>query len=71
MAPPKEVERFIGQMRAIREELGITQSELARLVGKTPGYVCDTERGRRTPNLTTVCKFAKAMGAEVVIQKSR
>ncbi len=70
MTRSKEVKRFIGQMRAVREDLGITQSELARRTGKTSGYVCDLERGRRTPNLTTVCEFAKALGAEVVIQKS-
>ena len=71
MAPTKEVKRFIDQMRALREEFGVSQSELARRAGKTPGYVCDMERRRRTPNLATVCEFAKALGAEVVIQKSR
>ena len=71
MAQSKEVKRFIEQVQALREEAGVSQSELARRMGKTPGYVCDMNRGRRTPNLTTVCEFAKALGAEVVIQKKR
>lgn len=71
MAQSKEVKRFIEQVQALREEAGVSQSELARRTGKTPGYVCDMNRGRRTPNLTTVCEFAKALGAEVVIQKKR
>lgn len=70
MAQSKEVKQFLGQMQALCDELGISQSELARRTGKTPGYVCDMNRGRRSPNLATVCEFAKALGAEVLIQKS-
>ena len=74
MTPRKKAEQFIGQMRAIREGLGITQVELARRIRKTSGYICDTERGRRMPNLTTVFEIAEGLGVEVVFspaQKSK
>ncbi len=65
----KRVERFLAQMQTIRADNGLSQSELARLSAKTPGYICDMERGRRTPNLSTVLQIADALGAEVVIRK--
>jgi transcriptional regulator with XRE-family HTH domain len=49
-------------MRILRQELGISQSELARRCGKTPGYICDMERGRRAPNLTTLALIAEGLG---------
>ena len=62
MKPAQLVDLFRTNMAAIREELGISQSELARRIGKTPGYVCDIERGRRAPNLTTLATIADGLG---------
>lgn len=62
MTGPDLVSLFRENMRAIREELGISQSELARRMGKTPGYVCDMERGRRAPNLSTLAEIANGLG---------
>jgi transcriptional regulator with XRE-family HTH domain len=56
------VDLFRTNMAAVREELGISQSELARRIGRTPGYVCDIERGRRAPNLTTLAVIADGLG---------
>jgi len=62
MKPAELVGLFRANMRAIREELGISQSELARRIGKTPGYICDVERGRRAPNITTLADIADGLG---------
>ena len=53
---------FRENLKALREELGITQSELARRIGKMPGYICDIERGRRVPNLGTLASVADGLG---------
>ena len=53
---------FRQNMRALREDLGISQSELARRIGKTPGYICDMERGRRALNLSTLALIAEGLG---------
>ena len=62
MKPAELIALFRENMAAVREELGISQSELARRIGKTPGYVCDMERGRRAPNLTTLATIADGLG---------
>lgn len=36
-------------MRARREAAGYTVTELARVCGITPGYLCNIEAGRRRP----------------------
>jgi len=53
---------FRRNMKALREELGISQSELARRIGKCPGYICDMERGRRAPNLATLAQISEGLG---------
>ena len=53
---------FRERLRTIREKKGITQSELARRIGKTPSYVCDVERGRRIGiTLATLALFAAGL----------
>ena len=71
MTGPDLVGLFRENMRAIRDELGISQSELARRMGKTPGYVCDMERGRRAPNLSTLAEIANGLGVVPVVLISR
>ena len=53
---------FRNNLRSLREDLGISQSELARRIGKCPGYICDMERGRRSPNLTTLALLSDGLG---------
>lgn len=53
---------FRKNIRIMRDDLGISQSELARRIARSASYVCDIERGRRNPNLTTVALFAEALG---------
>lgn len=36
-------------LRARREAMGYTVTDLARLCGITPGYLCNIEAGRRRP----------------------
>jgi len=62
MTQEELVSLFRENMQLLREELGISQSELARRIGRTPGYVCDMERGRRAPNLKTLALIAEGLG---------
>lgn len=62
------------KLRAIREELGIGQAEMARRLGKVPGnpdgaMVSRFERGEREPNLFVIVAYARVAGinAQVVI----
>lgn len=53
---------FRANMVRIREDCGLSQSELGRRIGRSAAYVCDMERGRRSPNLTSVALIAKGLG---------
>ena len=51
-------------IRAIRERKGITLSQLAEKVGKTPSYISDIERGNRRGSYATIAKIAEALEVE-------
>lgn len=53
---------FRENLAVVLDDLDLSQSELARRIGRTPGYVCDVIRGRRRPNLATVALFARGLG---------
>jgi transcriptional regulator with XRE-family HTH domain len=53
---------FRANLKAIREEAGMSQSELARRIDRRPAYICDLERGRWNPNLQTLAPLAEALG---------
>lgn len=61
MTEKQLLDLFRENLRQLREERGLSQSALARLLGTTPGYICDMERGRRGVNLATLAKLASAL----------
>ena len=44
-----------------REELGISQKELAEKVGISQSFLCDIEQGRSKPSIDTAVKLADAL----------
>jgi transcriptional regulator with XRE-family HTH domain len=53
-------------LRSVREERGLTQDQLAALVqAGNKKHICDYERGRTDPHLSTVRRFAQALGVPV------
>lgn len=54
-------ETFPDRIRAARRRLGLTQSELARLVGMREGSVYDLEGGRQKPLSPAGRKIAEAL----------
>lgn len=57
-------EVFRENVRQRRIELGWTQVELAKRLNVTQPYVAEIERGRATPGLDTVERFADALGID-------
>ena len=55
------MERLGERVRALREELGMSQSELARALGKKPHYVNQLESGVFTPSVRMLCHIAVAL----------
>lgn len=52
-------------IRMLRSKLGISQQELAKNAGVSGGYLCDCERGRRTPSVNTLSKIAAALNCRI------
>lgn len=57
---------FCRQLKAWREHVGISQSELARRLKMRPSMVCQLEAGVNSPTLDTVEKVAKALGVKKI-----
>ena len=47
-----------------REQLGITQKELAEKIGISQSFLCDIEQGRSKPSIDTALKIASAVNIE-------
>jgi transcriptional regulator with XRE-family HTH domain len=53
---------FGKKVREIRLKRGMSQGDLAKILGVHRAYVSGIERGVRNPSLVTIEKFAKAFG---------
>ena len=47
-----------------REQLGISQKELAEKIGISQSFLCDIEQGRSKPSIDTALKIASALNIE-------
>jgi DNA-binding XRE family transcriptional regulator len=51
-----------------RAELGLSQQDLARLVGTTQSAIARLERGGRPPRIDTLLKIAEALDCELAVE---
>ena len=57
-----EAEKLGRNLKRIRTEKDITQSDIARLLGVSRGFVSNLEKGKTNPTLATITKLAGAIG---------
>lgn len=56
------------RIKEIRENKGITQTELSHLTGLSGGYICHLEKGtRKNPSYKTMVAISKALKEDVVV----
>ena len=53
---------FLGALRAARQDVDLSQTELAKRLGKEQPFVSLIERGVRRLDVIEFCVIAKAMG---------
>ena len=53
------------RLRQIRKSSGQTQRQVASVMGTTQSAISDLERGESDPQLSTVQRYARAIGAKV------
>ena len=58
-----EISKQLGlNIRKIREEKGMSQSDICRATGMDAGYVSRVENGVKNPTLSNLEKIARALG---------
>ncbi len=55
----KDHKYTVGQLKKARQEAGLNQAEVARLLGKTQSHVSKVESGQRRIDIVSLKKFAK------------
>lgn len=64
----KEAKQQVSEMiRVAREKKGISQSDLANILGVTRATVNGYESGRTSPTVTTLQRIANALGTTINI----
>jgi predicted XRE-type DNA-binding protein len=64
--------QVVGELVALREDRGLSQSQVAALLGVSQPAIAKLESGRvRNLELRTLVRYATALGARIVIQIER
>ena len=59
------------RVAARRQELGLSQSQLAQLTGTTQSAIARLEAGGRPPRIDTLLKIAEALDCDLVVDLQR
>lgn len=57
--------RFCDKLRMLREERGLSLSEMGALLGTTKQVLSRYELGQNTPKITTVAHYAEVLGVSL------
>lgn len=60
-------ENIVETLKTLRDEKGLTQSQLSEQTGLAQNAICRMEKGQ-TPNFETLCKIIGALGRKLVIK---
>ena len=56
--------RIAAAIKSKRQQKGLTQENLAELIGKSPGYIGQVERGETYPSALTLAKILEVLGID-------
>lgn len=59
------LKKFGDRVRSLRNQVGISQEELAKLAGIHRTYVSGIERGERNVSLINIMRLASALGVSI------
>ncbi len=57
-----DMDKFGGKLSHLRQRHGLSQSQLAELIGVTRTHVSRMERGEKIPNIAMLLKIANIFG---------
>ena len=55
----------MNRIKEVRQQMRVSQIELARATGVSQPFLCDLENNRRGARPETMCKIAAALGVSV------
>lgn len=59
---------LMAQLADIRRQRGLTQTDVARRMGcGSKGFICDLESSRGNPYLSTLMRYADAIGVRIAV----
>ena len=61
---------IVGRLLALREESGLTQGDVAARMGTSQPVIARLEAGGRDPRLSTLERYARALGADLEVRRS-
>ena len=61
----KEHKYIVKQLKMARQEAGLDQSDVAKLLGKTQSYISKIESGQRRIDIITLKEFAKVYKKDI------
>jgi DNA-binding XRE family transcriptional regulator len=56
------------QVRALRVARGLTQAELAKMIGTSQAAIARLEAGGVDPRIQTLARLGEALGAELIVR---
>lgn len=59
---PNEAKKLGDNLKRIRTEKGLSQTDIAKSLGVSRGFVSNIENGKRNPTLSTITRLANAVG---------
>jgi len=62
----KDHKYIIEQLKKTRKEMGLKQSEVARLLGKTQSYVSKIEAGQRKIDIIVLKEFTRIYKKDII-----
>jgi len=61
----REYAQFLTVLKRVREDVGMTQGDLAAKIGQTQTYISKCERGQRRVDIIELRAFCKALGIDI------
>lgn len=58
---PNEAKKLGDNLKRIRTEKGLSQTDIAKSLGVSRGFVSNIENGKRNPTLSTITRLASAV----------
>lgn len=68
MAALDQLDALVGQLKAAREELGLSLADITRLTGMDRSAISKLETGKRgNPTIETLIRYAEAVGKRLMV----